>query len=99
MARCPGRDCGETVTPDPKTVYNGNMAKRSQIYSPAEIAARLNISRQAIKGRMYRGGFPKPDYTTVSGRPLWRETTLVRAGVFEDSESDDLVGVGIVRQH
>lgn len=58
------------------------MTKPLEFLSVGEIAEELGKTRQAIQFRFQEGKLPAPDATTRS-RPLWRRSTLERAGVLK----------------
>lgn len=45
-------------------------------YGEADVARAAGVKPQTIQQYRNRGVFPKPDAETVSGRPLWKETTV-----------------------
>lgn len=51
------------------------------ILNLSDLAKRLGVSRQAIKGRYDRGTLPEPDYRTERGIPFWKLSTLKKAKV------------------
>lgn len=46
---------------------------REMLWSQADIARRIGITRQAIQARYSRGSLPEPEYETSTGAPLWTE--------------------------
>jgi predicted transcriptional regulator len=52
------------------------------LYSLADLARALGVSRQAVSDRYARGTLPEPDHRTKDQDwPMWERTTLERAGV------------------
>lgn len=55
----------------------------------ADVARELGMTDQAIKNWHARGKLPPEDYTHgANQRPLWRRSTLERAGVLERASSE-----------
>lgn len=54
-----------------------------EVLTVSEIARELGISRQALYQREGPTKLPEPDFRTVQGAPLWKRSTLKRAGIFE----------------
>lgn len=52
------------------------------ILTLADVAKRLEVSRQAVKNRLDRGTLPEPDYRTERGAPMWKLSTLEKVGIF-----------------
>lgn len=46
-----------------------------------DVARALGVTKQAISARYHRGTMPPVDASTLSGTPLWLESTLEMAGV------------------
>lgn len=52
-----------------------------EIFGEADIAKERGVKPQTIQVERRRGKMPKPDLMTVGGRPLWKRSTLERAGI------------------
>lgn len=57
------------------------LAVTEEVLQIQDVAELLGVSKQAIWDRYQRGTMPEPDYQTPKGRPLWKESTLRKAGV------------------
>lgn len=53
------------------------------LYGEADIANERGVKPQTIQVERDRGKIPPPDLVTVGGRPLWKRSTLVKAGVLD----------------
>lgn len=61
-----------------------------EVLTLSDVARELGVSRQALYKRRGtdRPMMPEPDYRTPGGSPLWRRSTLIRAGVLESTRFD-----------
>lgn len=64
--------------------------KKRDYFLVPDLAAIVGMTRQSIferieqeqrKGRWTYDGFPKPDGYTQTGRPVWKRSSLQRAGL------------------
>lgn len=52
-----------------------------EIFGEIDIARARGVKPQTIQVERARGKIPAPSFITVGGRPLWRRSTLEKAGV------------------
>lgn len=69
---------------------NEGMTDKRDYFLMPELADAIGMTRQGVrdrlaqeakKGRWTYTGFPKPDGYTQDGRPIWKRSSLERAGL------------------
>lgn len=59
------------------------LVAEAEVLTVSDIARELGISRQALYQREGEKKLPPPDFRTVQGQPLWKRSTLEKAGILE----------------